>query len=803
MTEIKSYIEVAVPVPIHKTFTYLANEFFSPFISIGKRVLVPFGKLRLTGYVLGESNNISNIEIKQIFDVLDEKPLFPLSMVPFFKWIADYYLYPIGEVLKTALPQGLNIYESMNISITEHGKHAIDSSKLKPLELKILNLIKDKSFSKKDLLKKLINYVPNTLLYSMEEKQIVILKKELKGGKTKEKVEEYVKLVKFDNNKKTKLIEFLKERSHLPLKELRKAFKNSSTQIKSLAQEGYIEIYEKKIYRDPFGEEIYPDTPPPNTNEQEEVIASIKSNIGKGFFTYLLAGVTGSGKTEVYLKLTSEVINLGYTVLVLVPEIALISQIEKRFRSRFGECVAVLHSGLSSGERYDQWIRIIDNKTPIVIGARSAIFAPLKNIGLIIVDEEHDSSYKQENNLRYNARDIAVLRAKFDKCIAILGSATPSIQSYYNVKNNKFIELNLKNRIKERPLPKVEIIDLRKYKDFQGIKRFFTNELCLAMAKTLERKEQILIFLNRRGYANLPICSVCGETLKCKNCDISLTFHKGQNAYKCHYCGFFIKAPVNCPKCTFQKVKHFGFGTEKIEKYINIIFPDAKTARMDRDTTEEKDSIVEILKKVKNHEIDILIGTQMVAKGHDFPKITLVGIICADISLNFPDFRAGERTFQLLTQVAGRAGRGEAPGQVFLQTFTPEQFSIQIAKEQDFIEFYNREIVFRRDLMYPPFSRMIQINIYGKDKEKTEEFVKTMGILCCALRQKINEIRVLGPVESPIFKIANQYRWHILLKSTSSISLHKFIYELLIKNSSKINKRGINVVVDVDPMNMM
>ena len=380
------------------------------------------------------------------------------------------------------------------------------------------------------------------------------------------------------------------------------------------------------------------------------------------------------------MQVAAEAMKTGRSVLVLVPEIALITQMERRFRARFGDCVSVLHSALSAGERYDQWTRILQGETTITIGARSAIFAPFDNLGVIIVDEEHDSSYKQEGKLRYNARDLAVVRAKQNDCIAILGSATPSIQSYYNVTTHKFTELTLTKRVEERRLPDIRIVDLRQTRDARGIERFISPDLHSAMKQSLDRGEQVLLFLNRRGYASFPVCAACGQAMRCKYCDISLTLHQRSNAYRCHYCGYSRAATSSCDICGSTKIKHLGLGTEKLEEMLTSLFSQARIARMDRDTTIRKGSIIKLLKGLKNQTIDILVGTQMVAKGHDFPNITLVGIICADLSLSFPDFRAGERTFQLLAQVAGRAGRGDRPGQVILQTYNPDHFCIAAAQ---------------------------------------------------------------------------------------------------------------------------
>jgi primosomal protein N' (replication factor Y) len=521
----------------------------------------------------------------------------------------------------------------------------------------------------------------------------------------------------------------------------------------------------------------------------------------------LLAGVTGSGKTEVYMHLADEVIRRGFTVLVLIPEIALISQMERRFRARFGDRIAILHSGLSAGERYDQWLRIRRQDVSIAIGARSAIFAPFSKIGLIVVDEEHDTSYKQDGSLRYNARDLAILRAKFENGLAVLGSATPSIQSYYNASRKRFIAVELARRVEKRPLPRIAVVDLRHSRDQRGLRRFFSEELRQAMTETLAKGEQVLLFLNRRGYAGFPVCGDCGESIKCRNCDITLTYHQKAELYKCHYCGFHQAAPIKCTKCGSSKIKPLGIGTEKVEDAVCKLFPDARVARMDSDTMARKGSMLRLLKDLRHHRVDILVGTQMVAKGHDFPNITLVGIICADLSLSFPDFRASERTFQLLAQVAGRAGRGDIAGQVVLQTYNPEHFSITAAQKQDFKTFYAQEIQYRKALRYPPFSRIILLRIAGRNETQTVEHAQMVGRICRDLRQSdsryLETIEIFGPIEAALPRIAGKYRWQVMLKGLNVRSLHRFAETLVYRHAAVFNRREVKVAVDVDPFFLM
>ena len=813
MPTVSFYIEVAIALPVYGTYIYSAPQNLSALVSIGKRVLVPFGRRRVTGYILRTCKQTDQEKIKNILDILDEEPLFPSSMIPFFRWTADYYRHPIGDVIKCALPGGINVYDFAAIAITEKGEEALSGNSLAPLEKEILNLLKGEPCQLKKIHGKLKNKIPNALIYTMKHKGLLVYERELKGGITKPKKQRHVSLIDSKipmgslSASKQKIIETIKSHGEIGVSKLKELVPSAPKLIKHLESEGYISIYNKQVYRDPLGEFIKPDTPHRLTGEQKRVVSKLTKALGGKFFACLLTGVTGSGKTEVYMHIAAKAIGLGYSVLVLVPEIALISQTERRFRARFGDRVAILHSGLSAGERYDQWVRIARSEVSIAIGARSAIFAPFTNIGIIIVDEEHDTSYKQDSRLRYNARDLAVVRAKQLNAVALLGSATPSIQSYYNVKTDKFKGVTLTERVEERSLPKVTVVDLRKSRDVRGSRRFITPELYRAMETTLGRGEQVLLFLNRRGYASYPVCSACGEAIRCKNCDISLTLHQKANAYKCHYCGFTRASASSCTLCGSSKIMLLGLGTEKVEATVKMLFPHASVARMDRDTTRRKGSMIKILKDLRNRTIDVLVGTQMVAKGHDFPNITLVGIICADLSLNFPDFRAGERTFQLLAQVAGRAGRGAVPGRVVLQTYNPGHFSIISATAQDLKMFYNAEIEFRKSLHYPPFSRVVQIKISGKNKKKTRQHAQTIGDLCNTLKQKNKSIskslEILGPIEAPLFKIAKHYRWQILLKGLEIKPLHQFLNDLWLENKTIINQRNVKVVLDVDPIFMM
>ena len=734
------FVDVAVALPLPSLYTYAVPGAMVPEIHIGKRVKVPFGRRRIIGYIMACRTEQPDYPTKDILAVLDGHPLFPESMIPFFHWIAEYYVCPIGQVIESALPSGLT------------------HNTVKPKQERYVSLLNDR-----------LPANPTAV--------------------TRQKV-----------------IDVLRKNGNMTVTRLKTFVPTAGPVLKPLADAGHVRISRQTVYRDPFGDPITPDAPLALTPEQVQAKTKIAHDLGKGFVTYLLAGVTGSGKTEVYMHLARQALDKGLQVLVLVPEIALISQVERRFRARFGEQVAILHSGLNKGEKYDQWLRIIEEKAPVVIGTRSAVFAPLTRIGLIVVDEEHDTSYKQDATLMYNGRDLAVIRANLEKCVAVLGSATPSVQSYYNVNVGKYKMVALTRRVQERPLSDIQIVDLRDHKGIRGIRQYITPPLIQAVQSVLHRKEQALLFINRRGFANLSVCGACGQPVKCRNCDVTLTLHQHINAHQCHYCGFSQASVHACPVCGSSFIQHLGMGTEKIEAAVASLFPDARIARMDRDTTRKKGTLLSILKKLKNREIDILIGTQMVAKGHDFPNITLVGIICADLSLSFPDFRSGSRTFQLLAQVAGRAGRGASPGRVILQTYNPAHFCISAARTQDFKVFYEQDIAFRKALKYPPFSRMVMLKISGKSADTAKAHATLVGRTLNQILAKQPEfaaVAIRGPVASAIHKLANRYRWQIILKGPDARMLHTLIHHLQQHHKPLFSHPQVKMAVDVDPIFMM
>jgi len=809
----KFLIEVAVALPVFSTYTYRVPEALSHRIVEGIRVLAPFGRRKVTGYVVGTPAQAPDVKLKTILDVLDEEPLFPASMLSFFNWIADYYMHPIGEVLQSALPAGINIIERKNYALTDTGKEMLSAAGLDDDSRKILHHLAHNGATLASIRQAVGHFITAEKLASLEKRYWIQSSRELTGGRTRPKIARYVRCdPSFHeasgrlSDVRRKILQELKVHGPMFVADLKTKIPTAGNMIGAMAKDGQVLIEARQVYRDPLGEPIVPDTPPKLTQEQAAAIEVLGAALGKGYQAFLLAGVTGSGKTEIYLRMAAMALDRGVSVLVLVPEIGLITQTERSFRARFGECVALLHSGLSHGERFDQWQRVRRGEAAIAIGARSAIFAPFADIGLIIIDEEHDDSYKQEGALRYNARDMAVVRAKQFGALIILGSATPSMQSAYNAQNGKFARINLHERVDQQPMPEISIQDLTAVREERGVRRYLTSELVAAMTTVLNRNEQVLIFLNRRGFSNALVCATCGKAQRCDHCDISLTYHQHGNAYRCHYCGYQRAAVARCRQCSSGNIHHLGIGTEKMELEMQKLFPAARIARMDRDTTRRKGSLAKILKDLRHRKIDILIGTQMVAKGHDYPHITLVGIICADLSLNLPDFRAGERTFQLLAQVAGRAGRGDVPGRVILQTYNPDHFSILAAREQDFDAFYRQEIEFRKALGYPPVTRMVQIRISGRSKDMVAACAEKMGAHARNLAAgdaNYRSIRLLGPIEAPLARIADHYRWQMLVIGDRVGALHRLVHATVHGSGGVAGKKDIAVALDVDPVFLM
>jgi primosomal protein N' (replication factor Y) len=803
----KEIVEVAVGLPVFKTFHYHIPEKMRDSLQIGMRVFVPFKGRKVTGFsidLLEQPPKGVEEKIREVENLLDEAPLIDPPMLRFYRWISDYYLYPLGEVIKTGLPPGLHLKSEPVLSLTQDGMNSLIQGGLDPIQEKVFRDIERCGrISLKKTMKHFPGEVSRSQLFSWKKKDLLNIEAGIEGKEVKPKFEKVIQYQGGEprqpiSKKQAEILKYVKEKGEISYSELSKTFKSPSKYIQSLQAQGLLSISRMEVCRDlSVRSELKPYPKPELTYDQGAMLSEILNGIhSKRYSPFLIFGVTGSGKTEIYIRAIEEVLIQGREAIVLVPEISLTPQLLSRFKDRFGENLALLHSGLGRGERYDQWRRIWKGEVKIAMGARSAIFAPFRNVGIIIVDEEHDPSYKQEEKLKYHARDVAVVRAKQVEATLLLGSATPSLESFYNTERGKFRLLNLPERIEGRPLPRVEVVDVKKE---AGL---LSEKVRTALQKNIEDKKQSLLFLNRRGFANFILCPDCGHTFKCPNCSVTLTYHLRDRTLQCHYCDYRIKAPGDCPKCQGHRLQGMGIGTERLEQEIQLLFPETQVGRMDRDTTSRRRSHLQILKRLESGNIDILVGTQMIVKGHDFPNVTFVGVVSADTSLHFPDFRSSERTFQLLTQVAGRAGRGKVFGEVVIQTFNPDHYSILRAKDHDYIGFYQEEIQFRRALEYPPFSRLINFRLVGNSEKRTEAAAEEIGRIGRSLLKKRygKGMEILGPSTAPFAKMRGKFRWQMLAKGKSPQLLHRFAKELASRMEAPLQGKGVHLDIDVDPV---
>lgn len=810
-----------------KPFTYLVKEELIPDIDVGIRVLVPFGRGNrlIKGIVIKIEEYNSDISaLKYVEELLDDRPIIPKSLMKLGLWLKEYYLCSYLDALHTVMPPGdfkeVTTYISLNKKYTSNEYEILNEN-----ENKIVEYLKTKGkCTIKDIKIDLNIKNPRVNIKSLEQKNIIFTELEI-GTKVNAKYGKYVYL-KGENEglekiierldkraiKQIEIVKYLFNKSEVPLKNVLMDVSTTLSTVKALERKGIVQLTEKEVLRNPIKEDIIPYNKFELTDEQQICVDSIFNSIidknNKKNNKFLIHGVTGSGKTEVYLQLIEKTIKLNKQVIVLVPEISLTPQTLDRFVGRFGNNVAVLHSRLSYGERFDEWRRIKEGKVQIVVGARSAIFAPFENLGLIVIDEEHETSYKSSSNPKYNTIEVAEKRCELEGACLVLGTATPSIETYFRAENGEINLLTLKKRVNDKKLPAMKIVDMRDELD-KGNKSVLSLELYKAIEDNLKNKGQIILFLNRRGYSTFVSCRKCGYVVKCKNCDISLTYHITDNKLKCHYCGLTVNPPITCPKCKSKYIKYFGIGTQKVEEIIKKYFPEARVARMDIDTTTKKGSHERILNKMKKGQIDILIGTQMISKGLDFPRVTLVGIIAADTSLNLPDYRSSERTFQLLTQVGGRAGRGEFEGQVIVQTYNPDHYSIQLAQNHDYINFYRKEILLRKEFQYPPFVKLINITIIGPDEKKVINRAKNTYTCIVGYLKSLgkNDIisSIYGPNPAPLGKIKNNYRWQIVVKSPDDAlnMLKDVINRVCIDNEDIKQYKDIRYSIDINPNSIM
>jgi primosomal protein N' (replication factor Y) len=801
------YAEVAIALPVEKTLHYAIPAQQRAILEVGKRVLVPLGKRRVTGYVLKTCSSlppeVTDKDIKAIIDCLDEAPLFDAAMLGFLRWVADYYLAPLGQAIKSALPPGINWESSYHCFLTQEGRQArAEGAADRAPVARLLQAIDPQQGSP---LKRLLKAnASRSVFFALQKKGLISLEARLKPGRTKAKKAAFAEAVPSSlpldilKPKEREFFSFIKEQGRISLQELRHRFKRASAMLKTLAAKGLVVVGEVEVLREPLLETLEREEGPFTlTPEQETAVELIaKALKERTFHPFLLYGVTGSGKTEVYLRAVEEALALGRQAVILVPEISLTPQLVGRFRKRLGKELALLHSGLTPGERYDQWRRASSGEARVVIGARSAVFAPCRDLGVIIVDEEHDTSYKQEEGVRYNARDLAVVRAQKQGAVVILGSATPSLESFYNCRQGKYQTLHLPKRVGGGVLPAVEIVDLRK--EERGL---FSPLLQDALAENLAAGRQSLLFLNRRGFSHAAICADCGAAFTCRRCSVTLTFHERRKTLLCHYCGYHLPAFQVCPLCGGGKIRLLGVGTEKVEGEVKNLFPRARVARMDSDVMTQRGAQGRLLRALEQGEIDILVGTQMIVKGHDFPRITVVGIITADVALHLPELRAAERCFQLISQAAGRAGRGAEAGRVIIQTFLPEHYAIQRAKQHDFVGFYEEEVKTRQALCFPPLTRMVNIRVSSASPRAAEQGIERLARKGRELLKTLRSaVEMLGPSPAPLYRIKGRYRWQLLFKG-ERVSLLQQLSRALMEEGKEI--RGVRVEVDVDPLTLL
>lgn len=820
------YADIAVALPLLHLYTYRVPDDLSEQIEVGKRVLVTFGKRYLSGYVVNLSETSPVAEVKDLLDVLDPEPVVRPNILRLTRWIADYYLCAWGLAIKAALPAGIDLEHEMQITLNPPPTATTTPNDRQPdrpvgmgkVQKRILAILRQQSpITFRELQQKIGKKSLHSSLNALEKQGILSITHNIKSGKTRPKVLQHATLRQSPEQTRAALPELQKRApqqaqvlsrlvelfpTDIAVVELRAQGKaDPRPALKALEHKGYVCLYAKQIRRKPLDQFHYQHTPHlPLTPDQQAVLDVVTTGGDSGQFTpILLHGITGSGKTEVYIQAIAHVVARGRAALVLVPEISLTPLLVSRFLSRFGEKIAVLHSKLSTGERLDEWQRIRNGEVDVVIGARSAIFAPLDPLGLIVVDEEHEASYKQDTVPRYHGRDTAVMRAQLEQIPIVLGSATPSLESYYNTQIEKYRLMTIAERIDARPLPLVEIVDMRQ--ETSPPQRIFSNRLEEAMREVLAKREQILLFLNLRGFANFYLCRECGFVYECPRCSVTLTYHASSRRLQCHYCDFSRLPPTVCEQCHSTMVHYRGIGTEQVEQEVTLLFPEANVARMDKDTVTRKDAHYKILRRFEQHEIDILIGTQMVTKGHDFPNVTLVGVIAAETALHLPDFRASERTFQILTQVAGRTGRGSLKGEVIVQTYTPTHYAIRAAQTHDYHRFYQREIAYREHLNYPPFTRVVNILLQGRDEAFTYDMARQLARFLRASKHK--ELTVLGPTPAALTKLRNKFRYQILLKSSYSQYMRTFVKDQITAFRKTAHVRDVQIIVDVDPVNLL
>jgi primosomal protein N' (replication factor Y) len=814
--------DVLLPIPVDEPYTYLIPEHFADLIQPGVQVVVPIANRFLAGIVMAISEKVPDERaLKPIEDVVDGDPFVGDELLHLIRWIADYYICNLGEALRL-----LNISVNLENAVYQARKITHNGSeRLTPLKQQILTLLPENEWTD---VKSLGKHLPQKnflhAIHQLKQRGLIETRYVPPQQKKIYKTVEYYRL-----NPQNRWSETARKRYLSPPRRVTKAHKlivyltgkdwigkeellangGDSATIRKLLQEQVLESEARETFRE---SEIFFNEAIPHidiSEEQQQFIENVTPYVEekKSFKTFLLHGITGSGKTQIYIELIRKVVSTGRQAIVLIPEIVLTPQIMNRFRHYFGEQVAAIHSKLSKGERAEVLQRCREGKISVVIGPRSAAFAPFKNLGIIIVDEEHESSYKQSDAVpRYNGRDVALYRAFLNKIPVVLGSATPSLESLFNAKTGKYDYFHLSQRISQRNLPRTQLVDIKE-QWFKGSEQpLFSDLLLLKMEARLFSREQAMILHNRRGYSPYVICDECGYVERCRNCDITLTYHNYGKDLRCHYCGFSQPAPTLCPNCKGMAIIFKGVGTQRVEEEVKERFPHARVLRMDQDTTRKRHDHAKILENFRNYKADFLIGTKMIAKGLDFARVTLVGIVNADQGLNFPDFRAVEKTFQLLVQASGRAGRGANSGEVVIQTFDPQHYIFQFLLTHDYLKFYNKEIQSRKELNYPPFSRLCLIRVAGEDE--TTVLIHAQQIAKFLWQHnKANKYQVLGPAPAPLAKIKSQYRYHILVKQSrevdASMSYVRHLLKSGIYQNPDLKKWPVTIQIDMDPLEIL
>jgi primosomal protein N' (replication factor Y) len=799
-----AYCDVSLPVPIDTAFTYRLPETLRSRVQPGCRILVPFGSRKLTGVVLATHSQPPTGPTKEALRLLDEEPALDEGLLDLGRWISTYYCAPLGDTLRAMTPLAADVRHGRIYSLTPSGRDTARQLHLTEQEdpaAAILRMLDGRALSASYLAQK-VNKAA-AVLRSLEKKgfveseDVAAERDPLRASAARLRVEFVARATETIPKPERELLAYLElHPGQHNLAALEDTLPKASTAARALARRQLA-----RLALEPVSSKVAPPRAPHTLNPHQQVAfdALRLALSSRQFQAFLLEGVTGSGKTEVYLSAIEAVLAMGRGALLLVPEIGLTPAVAGQFHHRFGERVAILHSAFHDSERAQEWRRIRAGQASVVVATRSGVFAPVQNLGLIIVDEEHDQSYKQQETPRYHGRDVAVVRARNEGAVIVLGSATPSLETRYNAERGKYTRLSLPGRIERRPMPAVSVIDMRR--EFLETRKqaTFSRGLIDAVTERLENGEQTMLLLNRRGFSSFVACRACGERLQCVNCSVTLTYHKRDRRMLCHYCNYATPVPERCPKCASDYLQFIGVGSERLEQELGAFFPKARIARLDRDTVGGKRDYETILAGFREHDYDILVGTQMIAKGHDIPNVTLVGIVNADLGLGLPDFRAAERTFQLLTQAAGRAGRGATPGIVLIQTINPDHYAIQCAAEQDYEKFYRKEIEFRRLMYYPPFGALANIIIRSTNEEDALSHSAALGRL---LNPAPEGVRVMGPAPAPVLRVKTEYRYQMLLKTSSRKRLSELLAE--VRRFVAAEKWGpANLAIDVDPMTLL